>query len=171
MAAVRVVGSSGKNGANMLQANQLPPVGRLWFRRLMLSLSARLRWEVSPPSSPAEALTNIGPKGRCQVSGLSDLRVKRIESRDRHPAPFRVLVLSNEVPVFEPTRSPTFQRQDGRVQLLGPVNVTLLVDLLLQSRVEVDRCGGHPGDGESAPANQCGRGCHRSLNDDPGCGL
>jgi hypothetical protein len=120
------------------------------------------------PVLQREALTHIGPKGRCQVSGLSDLRVERIESRDRHPAPFRVLVLSNEVAVFDPTGSPTFQRQDGRVQLLGLVDVPLLIDLLLQSGVEVDRRGGRPGDCESAPADQCGRGYHRSLNEDAG---
>src|SRR5215208_369272 len=58
-------------------------------------------------------------------------------------------------------------RINGRVQLLGPVNVPLLIDLLLQSRVEADRRGGHPGDGESAPANQCGRGYHRSIKRPP----
>jgi hypothetical protein len=54
------------------------------------------------------------------------------------------------------------------VQLLGPVNVPLLIDLLLECGVEVDRRGGRPGDCESAPADQCGTDCHRCVNDDPG---
>ena len=51
-------------------------------------------------------------EGRREISGLSDLRVERIEGRDRHPAPVRVAVLSNEVSVFDATGSPTLQRQD-----------------------------------------------------------
>ena len=45
-------------------------------------------------------------------------------------------VLSNEVSVFDATGSPTLQRQDGCVQLLDPVQVPFLIDLLLYARVE-----------------------------------
>ena len=86
---------------------------------------------VSLPILQREALTHIGPQRCAEVSGLSDLRVERIEGRDRHPAPVRVPVLSNKVSVFDATGSPTLQRQDGCVQLLDPVQVSLLIDLLL----------------------------------------
>jgi hypothetical protein len=80
------------------------------------------------------------PRDQC----LSDLRVERIEDRDRHPAPLRVPVLSNEVSVFEATGLPTLQRQDGCVQLLDPVEIPLLIDLLFYARVEVHRRNSDP---------------------------
>ena len=86
---------------------------------------------VSHPVLQREALKHIGPQRCTKVSGLSDPGVERIEGRDRHPAPVRVPVLSNKVSVFDATGSPTLQRQDGCVQLLDPVQVSLLIDLLL----------------------------------------
>src|SRR5215207_5300248 len=111
----------------------------------------------SPPNLHWQALTHIGPQRCAEVSGLSDLRVDRIEDGDRHPAPVRVPVLSNEVSVFDATGSPTLQRQDGCVQLLDPVQVPLLVDLLLYARVEVHHRDSDPREGQSAQTSSAGR--------------
>ena len=77
-------------------------------------------------------------------------------------------VLSNKISPFAATGSPTLQRQDGCVQLLHPVEVPLLIDLLLYARVELHRRDSGPREEQSAHGEQCGTGCHRSLNDHPG---
>jgi len=95
---------------------------------------------------------------RCgEISGLSDLRVERIEGRDRHPAPVRVPMLSNKVSVFDATGLPTLQRQDGFVQLLDPRAGSASHR---PPPLEAYSRGSDPREGQSAHGEQCGTGCH-----------
>jgi hypothetical protein len=54
------------------------------------------------------------------------------------------------------------------VQLLDPVEVPLRIELLLYAWVEIHRRNSDPREGQSEHDEQCGTGCHRSLNDHPG---
>src|SRR5829696_5277538 len=73
-----------------------------------------------------------------------DLRVEPPKARQIDPAPIRGGVLTNEVPVLDPTHPRARGRDHGRVVVSHLSETALLLELTLHPRVGVGTCPKHP---------------------------